>query len=366
VSWISDEIEARGGELSFRDFMELALYDPTRGYYCAAEPRFGRRGDFLTAPAASRWYGAVLAALVERLAGDCGPITLVDVGSGDGALFEQLAASVRRGGLREVISIEASATMRALQGRRAEHLPTRFLCAPDLAEAPPFLSPVVVHASELYDAMPVHRVVMRDHGLAELWIRSDGAVLSWQERAASRELEEYFEGHRVSLGPNQLAEANLGARPHHLELLQRAGTDGLCMILDYGYPARRLYDSRARHQGSLACYREHRLSRDPLEAPGDSDITAHVNWDDLQHAAREAGWSDLGIWPLAEFMVRAGLEGVMEDREVGPEAELDAHTVAERQEIKRLLDPDGMGSDLTMLVQASGRMADAARALLDA
>jgi len=344
--------------------MELALYHPRHGYYSSPEPRYGRRGDFLTAPSASHWYGSVVAALLSRLAALAGPITLIDVGSGDGSFVERVIQGAGGRGLRQVISVEGSAAMRALQERRVACLETPVRCLEDLSGAAPIQSPVVVHASELYDAVPVHRVAMRAGGLTELWVRSDGEALNWQERTASLELEEYLEGHGVSLRSDQLAELNLSARPFHREMLEHVGSDSLAMVLDYGYPARRLYDARARRHGSLACYREHSASRDPLEAPGESDITAHVNWDDLRAAARDAGWVELGLWPLAEMLVRAGIDGVMECRGVGPEAELDARTVGERQEIKRLLDPDGMGSDLKMLVQASGEMVDAARELL--
>jgi TRAP-type C4-dicarboxylate transport system substrate-binding protein len=76
------------------------------------------------------------------------------------------------------------------------------------------------------------------------------------------------------------------------------------------------------------------------------------------------GWTEIGLWPLAEFLLRAGLAAELEERGLGPDAELDAATFGTRQELKRLLDPDGMGSDLKMLVQARGALIDAARSAL--
>jgi SAM-dependent MidA family methyltransferase len=67
---------------------------------------------------------------------------------------------------------------------------------------------------------------------------------------------------------------------------------------------------------------------------------------------------------LAEFLIRAGIADEIECRGFGMEAELDAATVAARQEVKRLLDPEGMGSDLKVLVQGRGELIDAARSLL--
>jgi SAM-dependent MidA family methyltransferase len=174
----------------------------------------------------------------------------------------------------------------------------------------------------------------------------------------------YFARHDVTLEDGQVGEADLGAEALHRRVLHRARGAGLCLVLDYGYDARRLYDPRGRRGGSLATFSRHRVGRDPLLTPGEVDLTAHVNWDDLRRAAAAAGWTELGLWPLAEFLVRSGIGEELEAVGLGMEAELDAATVSARQEVKRLLDPDGMGSDLKMLVQARGELADiAARAL---
>ena len=86
--------------------------------------------------------------------------------------------------------------------------------------------------------------------------------------------------------------------------------------------------------------------------------------DDLRIVARTAAWGEAGLWQLAEFMVRAGIGDVMEDSGVGREADLSVEVVSQRQEVMRLLDPDGMGSDLKMFVQACGSMLDIARSVL--
>jgi SAM-dependent MidA family methyltransferase len=360
------EVEAQGGQVSFRDYMELALYHPVHGYYSSDVPRYGRRGDYMTAPSASSWYADVLAAWLARFAGTRGPVMLMDCGSGDGSCIDHLLSAHTRTTepwLREVVSIERSESMRMRQEERfRDSAVTVRVVSPSEGVAPG--APFVAHASELYDAMPVHRVVARGGQLRELWIAVAAGGLEWRERPAPAEVISYFSGHGVALMDGQIAEANLGATPFHRRLLEHAESEGLAVVLDYGYESRRLYDARGRRDGSLACYREHRMGRDPLLAPGEQDLTAHVNWDDLRQAASEVGWREVGLWPLAEFLVRAGLEGVLESRGLGVKADLDAQTLEARQEIKRLLDPDGMGSDLKVLVQGRGDIFDVARELL--
>jgi SAM-dependent MidA family methyltransferase len=366
VTWIIEEIERRGGAISFRAFMELALYDPGHGYYASATPRYGRSGDFLTAPSASAWYARVFARMLRAFADVVGPIVLVDVGSGDGSFISGVIDSLGVDAgivVNSLVTVERSQTMAGIQRDCLRSSGIRWRLVDEIASVEPTPLPAVVHASELYDALPVHRVVMAPDGLCELWVVVTTGGLEWQRRRARSELGSYLEEHGVVLQPGQIADLSLDWRTAHRSLLDQVSGNGLALVLDYGYPAHRLFDPRGRSGGSLSCYRGHRLSRDPLEDPGHTDITSHVNLDDLRSAAAGADWAEIGWWPLAEFLVKAGIDEEMHDRGVGIEAELNANTVTERQEIKRLLDPDGMGSDLKMLIQARGVMLDAARGL---
>ena len=367
MSWMMAEIEERGGVVAFEEFMELALYHPVHGYYSGEKPRYGRDGDFLTAPTSSAWYPRVLARLFIALAGDLKPLRFVDAASGDGSLIWELLRALGQGAgatLAEVVSVERSAAMRSRQLEHLDGAPVPVRWVDDIAGVGARSEPTVVHASELFDAQPVVRVVGRGGGLRELWVHLTGEGLGWEERPARSKVVAYFARHGVHLVEGQLAEANLGALALHRSLLGAAGTDGLALVLDYGYEARRLYDPRGRGGGSLATFRRHRVGRDPLESPGEVDLTAHVNWDDLRAAAAVEGWSEIGLWPLAEFLVRAGIGNELDARGLGMEAELDVATVTARQEVKRLLDPDGMGSDLKVLVQARGEMAETAKSVL--
>ncbi len=367
MSWIVDEIEARGGSVPFDEFMELALYDPGHGYYSGATPRYGRGGDYLTAPTASEWYTRVLARVLSATARGVGPLRLVDVASGDGSLItgvlESLGACANEV-LADIVSVERSEAMRSRQIECLGTVPVSIRWVSAISELEPKPEPRMLHASELYDAQPVARVVGRGSGLRELWVGVDGESLSWAEHPPREEVAAYFKRHGVALEDGQIAEANLTAEAMHRRLLDTAGEHGMCLVLDYGYEARRLYDPRGRGGGSLTTFHRHRLGRDPLESPGEIDLTAHVNWDDLRLAADSGGWTEIGLWPLAEFLVRAGLSDELEERGLGMDADLDAATITARQEIKRLLDPEGMGSDLKVLIQAKGEMVKVAKSVL--
>ncbi len=365
MSWMNDEIQARGAAVAFDVFMELALYHPVNGYYSGEKVRYGRSGDFLTAPTASPWYSRVVARMLAAVAAERGPLRLVDLAAGDGSFLAGVLdalGSRRDEVLSGLVAVERSSAMRERVVNR--FAPNQVECVDGVSSLGKGTGSTVIHASELYDAMPVVRVVGDADGLQEMWVASARGELGWEQRPARNEVCEYFQSHGVELEPGQVAEANLAAVGLHREFLDVAGEDGLTLILDYGYEARRLYNSRGRVRGSLATFHNHQVGRNPLVSPGEVDLTAHVNWDDLRSAAATAVWADVGLWSLAEFLVRAGIAGELEDRGLGMEAEIDADTYSARQEVKRLLDPDGMGSDLKVMVQAAGKMIETATSVL--
>ena len=367
MSWIIDEIVAQGGEVFFDEYMNLVLYHPIHGYYSGDEPRYGREGDFLTAPTASEWYSRVLARILGAVVAETGAIRLVDVASGDGTLIGGVVEALGKRApevFENVVSVERSAAMHDLQRDRFAMAAVEVHWVYDASEIESSSGPTVIHASELFDALPVARAEGGREGMKELTVGVDAGNLVWNRRAPRTEVVAYFDRHNIDLEEGQLAEANLGAEALHADLLAAMGDNGLSLVLDYGYEAKRLFNPRGRRGGSLSTFRRHELGRDPLISPGEVDLTAHVNWDDLRGAATAAGWQEIGLWPLAEFLVRGGIAEELEDRGLGMEAEVDAATFGARQEVKRLLDPEGMGSDLKMLVQAKGEMIDVASGAL--
>jgi len=348
-----EELNRRGGIVRFETYMEIALYHPEYGYYSGALPRYGRRGDYLTAPTASPWYARVFARILRRTALREGPLVFVDLAAGNGSFLQQVLEILGEATatvVSRVLAVEQSPAMRAMCSNRLPHA-TEILSS--LEDARPPEGPAILHASELYDALPVARSIMGDDELEEFFVCTCGDRLCWHRQKARKEVEDYFQRHGINLAPGQIAEANLRAEDLHRNHLEWAGARATALILDYGYDARRLYNPRGRMEGSLSCFFRHELSRNPLSRPGGQDIIAHVNWDDLRRAAETAGWVEQSLMPLALFLFHSGIGEIAGELGLGMDAELDADTISERQELKRLLDPEGMGSDLKVLVQTT-------------
>ncbi|HNX49310.1 MAG TPA: SAM-dependent methyltransferase [Thermoanaerobaculaceae bacterium] len=361
---------ARRGRMTCSEYMELALYDPELGYYTrtrrGAGPA-GGGGDFLTAPSASPVLARTLAGLLRRLAETTGEaLCLAELGAGEGLLLAELLATLgetRGSTLSRVVAVERGEWARQ---RLAERCPGVETVA-ELAEVSRPGDPAVLFASELYDALPVHRVVMSRDGdrleLHELLVEAHAGALRWVEGPPSDPaITAYLESHGISLCEAQRAEVRLLTAPLHTRHLEWCGLQGLALIVDYGHPAGRLYDPRLRRDGTLVGYQGHRVVWDVLREPGDCDITAHVNFDDLAACALECGWENAPMRPLGLFLAMAGAAEHLPPA-VARGDPLTPREWAELAAFKRVLAPSGMGSDLKVLAQGRGRVWSAYQAL---
>jgi len=342
------ELLPEGSAVPFARFMELALYHPELGYYCKPRKRYpaGPGGDFVTAPTAHPSFARTWARLFQALARRRGSaLVLVELGAGDGSFLRPLLAASQGEVFQRVVAVEVSPAGRAaLQALGAVEV------VADLGAASPPAGPVVVFASELYDALPFHLVRGGKGGeLEELFVDwEDGALRFKPGPPSSPALATYLERHGVRLLPGQVAEVRLAAAPFHEHVLAWAGEEALVFVLDYGYPAATLYNPKLRRLGSLAGYKDQKPVADVLALPGEVDITAHVNWDDLHGAARKLHFATAAAEPLGLFLARWG---ILEEARKGlpPEAPTP-------WEVKALLAPAGMGSDLKVLVQGKGAL----------
>jgi SAM-dependent MidA family methyltransferase len=333
----------REGPISFYDFMRAALYDPQDGYY-ARGAAIGEGGDFLTSPHVSPAFAGALARLfaIESDAFE-GPVDFVEIGAGSGRFLEDFARTLR--GLDPALharlrltAVEASeAGRQAIEARGIVPAPRIFA---DAAEVAPASVRGWIFSNELYDALPVVRVAGSAQGLVELRVTCKAGRFDWDPAPAPEVLREHLGRFGVELSPGQKGEVALDAAPLHRHLA-RALERGTLVTFDYGHPSRILYHPFARPEGTLAVHSGGRRGGDPLEAPGERDLTAHVNWDVLLAVGEAEGLR-------ADRLVRQGL--FLSEIGILDFAESDA----DKWRIFRLLDPEGMGEEISVLVQRKG------------
>jgi len=87
-------------------------------------------------------------------------------------------------------------------------------------------------------------------------------------------------------------------------------TRGAVLLIDYGFPRHEYYHPQ-RHRGTLMCHIQHRAHDDVFFAPGLQDITAHVDFTAVAHAAQTGGLEVLGYTSQARFLLNAGMADIL-------------------------------------------------------
>ena len=354
TSVIRAEIESSpDGRITFARYMERALYEPGLGYYAQPADRPTDAGDFLTAPETHAIFGWTVARRIEAMWADLGrprPLRLIEYGAGSGTLALSILDGMRRHGATDLLAAIEYEPIESNPNRLAD-LRDRFEKAGHLerlaaTSAPSNRSvPVtgVILANEFLDAMPVHRFVVRGGQLLELYVAWQEGFVEVAGSPSTPELEARLAGD--GLGVGQLAEGQVGEISLGLgEWLRGVATrlaGGFVLAIDYGYEAAELYGPR-RLAGTLLGYRGHRVVENPFEAPGQIDLTAHVDFTAVQSIAAGHGFRTVSMTTQSEFLVAAGLEEELRALQASPELTLAEYTRA-RSGIVRMLDPRHMG-----------------------
>ena len=332
------------GPISIADFMAEALGHPRLGYYRTALP-LGASGDFTTAPEISQMFGELLGAwLAERwqAMGEPRPVRLVELGPGRGTLMaDALRATRAVAGFQDAIDlhlVEINEQMRALQRvALAQATPTWHA---RLEDVPP--GPTLLIANEFFDALPVRQFEKTPRGWVErmVGLAADGETL------------------RLALAPGLtpyaglLPDAPAGAQAELSEAgralattiggrLRRDG--GWALIVDYGH-------DRGGLGASLQAVRGHR-GAGILERPGETDLSAHVDFAALAEATAMPTFGPVG---QGDFLRRLGIMQRAETLKRRADA---AERHAIDAALARLIAPDQMGTLFRVMAVGDDRSA---------
>ncbi len=351
----------REGPITFRDWMEAALYDRQEGYYCRVDrDRWGREGDYRTSPERSPLFAATFARYFAKLYDELdspAQWTIVEAGAGAGRFAEGVLATLQRrfpevfSATRYVID-EASGDSRAQACRRLARFGEQVQYR-SLAEIE-FLDPGVVFSNELLDAFPVHRVTRRDGRLWEYYVGVGEAVaFEWVTGALSTpRIAEYLKFAGVRLVEGQIAEINLAIEDW---LGQVAGKlrRGYIVTIDYGAEAPELYVVAKRPQGTLRAFYRHQFVDDVLARPGEQDLTTTVDWTFVKRVGEKLGFETVAFERQDRFLLSTGL---LEELELMvAEARDEAEALQLRTSAREMILPGGMAESFQVLVQKKAR-----------
>jgi SAM-dependent MidA family methyltransferase len=297
---------ARDGPISVHDYMAACLGDARAGYYATRQP-IGRDGDFITAPEISQMFGELIGvwtAAVWQSMGSPRDLVVAELGPGRGTLMADALRAMRSvPGLSETVRvalIETSPALRDVQRKTlagAAPPPHWYARIDDVPQGP-----LVVIANEFIDALPI-RQLMRERGRwheRSVTLSSCGAFAFCVGAAVDVDTLppwvpslEAGDGAIVELRPAATSLLDsIAARARHAPVA--------ALIVDYGH-------AKSAAGDTLQAVARHRFAN-PLAAPGEADLTAHVDFAALKDAAHALGLVAYGPLPQGEFLLKLGLE----------------------------------------------------------
>ena len=277
----------QSGPMPVAEYMSLALAHPEHGYYATRDP-LGRGGDFVTAPEVSQMFGELMGLWLAQAWLDRdrpAPFALVELGPGRGTLMaDALRAAAKVEGFLDAARLHLVETSPALRRKQWEALSAHEPQWCDRLDEVPDL-PLLLVANEFFDALPIRQFVVQDDRLRERMVGLEEGMLAFGlsppmpgSEGAGRE-------------DGTVLETCPAARGVATEIGRRLDAHGgAALIVDYGHFAKRPSGD------TLQAVRGHAYA-DVLEAPGEADLTAHVDFRALAEAAHEGG---ARVWGVRE------------------------------------------------------------------
>ena len=334
----------REGPIGVDVYMQTCLSDPDHGYY-RHQTAIGAEGDFVTAPEISQVFGELIGlwcAIVWQQMGSPSRINLVELGPGRGTLMRDALRAVRIvPGFRDAISVhlvDSNATLRTAQQAALAESGVALYFHDDAMRALTLPSgipayPTLVIANEFLDALPIAQFVFVDGSWQPRMVALDAETSALVTVAGSESA--LPTGHLTDPAPR---DGDILETCASFEVLaQSLGTRATAapfaaLFIDYGHAASGFGDTL---QGVAA-----QAYVSPFHAPGETDLSAQVDFQSFAHACQNAGLHTDGALPQGEFLGRLGIiERASRLMNANP-----ARAGQIEMGVARLIAPTGMGS----------------------
>lgn len=351
---IANSIHEAGGWISFADFMQHALYAPRLGYYSAGSQKFGKGGDFVTAPEITPLFAQTVSKQIAQvLQLTHGHVLELGAGTGKFAADILLALAELQCLPAKYFILEVSDHLRQIQLETLRKLLSEDLLARvEWLESLPATFEGVVLGNEVLDAIPVHIVRVASQGLLERGVKITEDGFAWQDMAfdANNTIHHHL---KAAITPLNLPEGYVTefcpAASGLITSLTTMLQHGTILMIDYGFSAREYYHPQ-RNQGTLMCHYQHYAHPDPLVYIGLQDITAHVDFTSMAYAAVNHGAELSGFCSQAQFLMNCGILDEM--------SKVSPHELAQYAPLaaaaQKLLSPAEMGDLFKVIAFSKG------------
>jgi SAM-dependent MidA family methyltransferase len=281
------------GPISLAQFMA----ESNARYYSSRDP-LGEEGDFITAPEVSQMFGELIglwfADLWVRM-GARDQIHFVELGPGRATLAQDALRAAARYDFDPTIHfVEGSPALRTIQ---SEAFP-QAIHHEDISTLPSD-APLLILANEFFDALPIHQLVRSASGWHERMIGLEGDEFDY--KPGSEAMDHLVPPSWKTATQGTMIETSAAAAALMADIAQRLTEQGgAALIIDYGA-------LELRAGTTLQALKDHEKV-DPLAYPGEADLTAHVDFELLQHVARQNGADVMGVQMQGDWLMNMGID----------------------------------------------------------
>lgn len=347
--------------ITFRDYMSMALYHPTHGYYNREHQKIGRQGDFYTNSTVGSIYGVVwarrfISAWEEQGIMDAtdAPLVILEIGGGNGDFAKAVLDDIRDHfpviytRLQYLIS-EQSEFHRTLQEEKLREHVDRYTILSELEDARKTAigKPTIVFSNELFDALPVALIRHEnDHDL-ECWVQvTNGQLTMTWLPLEDEHIRQYLATSSLQMPSGYIREVAVEGQQLYTQIAS-VMDEGFIFTVDYGWTNAELLQPE-RRDGTLMGYYQHRHVADVLQRPGEIDMTTHVHFDDLMQWGSAHRFETVSFNTQREWLLQEGvLQYLTEHQDPDPFSPV----AKQNRAIVQLISPGGMGDTFKVLTQ---------------
>lgn len=343
VDAIRQEIENSDTQsITFRRYMEMALYQPNLGYYVAGTHKIGDQGDFVTAPEISSLFSKCIASQSKQILQKVGGC-LLELGAGSGRMACDILLELEEQNQLPdryyILDLSPDLIQRQQQTfkNKAPHLTHLVEWISEL----PLNFTGVILGNEVIDAMPVDVFTQNGNDIFEHHVIWQDESLVEQLRPANEKLEQQVIKLNISTEKPYTSEINPNINAW-IKTLSESLSQGIILLIDYGYTQSEYYLAD-RNKGTLICHYQHLVNEAPLTYTGLQDITANVDFTAVAEAANNAGFDVSGYTSQAHFLANSGLEQHFAKALEEQEPDDQEHQYRLAQQVRTLSLPSEMG-----------------------
>jgi len=268
----------------FDTFMEEALYSHL-GFFNTDQVRSDKEGDFLTSPEVSKYFGKIIRNWINS---ESNLKNIIEIGSGTGSLIEQI-------GIKEITAVELSSTAR-------EELIKKGIDTHTTIDELTTKTSDLIFGNEILDNIPCSIGLYKDEGWYEKVVLLEENSLAYGLRPIRNEELDWI--NKNNIVPNEDYEFEIQVNiDKFLNSVIKKINPGKILLFDYGYEQKNR--NKRMYSSFLRTYKNHHLSVDPIDDPGNIDITYDVNFSSISSELKYLGY-DVTLKLQRDFLLDNG------------------------------------------------------------